>query len=115
MSSNSPLLIVCFGQEDARALSELATALGHPDAHIVDNGFAAAMEALTQRPGPPEYIILDIGDQGKEILAALDDFAQHCEPTVRVVAIGSVNDITFYRELKARGILEYLPRPVTAS
>ncbi len=115
MSLTSPLLIVCFGQDGVRALSELATSLGYPDAHTVEGGFAAAAEALAQRPSPPDYIILDIDGHGEEILAELDHFAQHCEPTVRVVALGTINDINFYRELKARGVLEYLPHPVSAS
>lgn len=96
-------------------MAELAQQLGYPDAQIVSGGVAAAVSALNSRPKSPEYMILDTGASTSDILASIDELAQHCEPTLRVVVVGTVNDITFYRELKARGILEYFTRPAKAS
>src|SRR3954471_7373844 len=36
-----------------------------------------------------------------------------CPPDVRVAVIGESREITFYRELMALGLTEYLPRPLT--
>lgn len=115
MSLFSPLLIVCLDPEEAAALSQLARALGYPDAHIIAGGFDEATLALDQRTTAPEYIIIDIGDHGADVLPALDAFAVHCEESVRVIVIGGINDIVFYRELKSRGVLEYFPRPAQAA
>lgn len=115
MSLFSPLLIVCLDPEKAATAAELATSLGYPDAHLVVGGFKQAEEALTLRTTSPEYIIVDIGDHVHGVLTDIDHFALSCEPNVRVVIIGDVNDIVFYRELKQRGVLEYFNHPVQAS
>ena len=112
MSLFSPLLVVCVDQEEVNALTELASALGYPDAHIIHGGFAEAIQALNSRTSSPECIIVDIGTQGDEVLPQFDELALHCEPGVRVVVIGSANDIVFYRALRNRGVLEYFHRPV---
>lgn len=115
MSIFSPLLVVCYGREESHDISDLARSLGHPDAHIVEGGITEAVSALGTRTNAPDYIIVDIGERGNEILPELDTLAQHCEPTVRVVVIGGINDISFYRELRQRGVLEYFARPITVS
>jgi pilus assembly protein CpaE len=111
MSLFSPLLVICLDQDEVGYLSELSRALGYPDAHIIPGGFADAAKALALRTSSPSYILIDIGERGSDVLSELDEFALNCEPGVRVVVIGSVNDIVFYRELKSRGVLEYFPRP----
>ncbi len=115
MSIFSPLLVVSLSPDETHTVSELARSLGYPDAHVVEGGFKEAAEALALRATPPDYIIFDIANRGEDILPELDEFASHCEPSVRVVMIGSINDIVFYRALRQRGVLEYLPRPVAAS
>lgn len=115
MSLFSPLLIISFDQDETGYLAELSRALGYPDAHIVSGGLSDAASALALRTTTPQYVLIDIGQRGTDMLQDLDEFAQHCEPGVRVVVIGSINDIVFYRELKSRGVLEYFPRPVQAA
>lgn len=112
MNTVSPLLIVSFSLEEVENLTELAKSLGYSDAQVVAGPVASAIKALDARASAPEYIIIDIGKREKDVLPELDEFALHCEPTVLAVVIGDINDITFYRELKQRGILEYFPRPV---
>jgi pilus assembly protein CpaE len=107
--------MVCFDPEEAPAITELARTLGYPDAHMVIGGTREAIQALHARTTSPDYIIIDIGQGGHDVLAELDELATHCEPSVRVALIGGVNDITLYRELKSRGIVEYYTRPVHAS
>ncbi|MDX1975997.1 MAG: AAA family ATPase [Rickettsiales bacterium] len=111
MSLFSPLLIICHAEARQPALAEMAQALGYSDAHIVTGGFAEAAKALTARNSSPDYIIIDIDNNAEGVLAALDMFATHCEPNVRVVVLGDVNDVGFYRALKQRGVVEYFTHP----
>lgn len=115
MNTASPLLIICLEQDQAAPMSELARMLGFPDAQIVGGTIENAIDALTKRQVPPSYMIVDIASRGHDVLADIDQLADHCEAHLRVVVIGSVNDITFYREIKQRGIVEYFNRPAQAS
>lgn len=115
MSAFSPLLIICYDPEERLNLSTLASGLGYPDAQIVVGGISDAIAALNSRAVSPDYLIIDIADKSSEVFADLDELSLHCEPKVRVVVIGSVNDINFYRELRARGVSEYCARPAKVS
>lgn len=115
MLKQSPLLMIALGSEHAPALSDLGRALGYPDAQITVGPMAEAIKALSSRSRSPDFIILDIAEKSRDILPDIDALAEHCEPHVNVVVIGSINDIGFYRDLKARGVLEYYPRPASAA
>lgn len=115
MSNISPFLIVCFDHEELNGLVELARVLGYPDVQVAVGGVQQAIEALSDRTNPPEYMLIDIGQHQNDILKYIDELASHCEDSIRVVVVGTVNDIVFYREMKARGVLEYFPKPVQAS
>lgn len=115
MSLFSPLLAIAFDQDRAEGLAGLARLLGYPDAHVISGGFAEAVDVLARRASSPEYIIVDIGSRSQDIFPELDEFSLHCEPNVRAVVIGDVNDIEFYRKLKSRGILEYFQRSAEAA
>ncbi len=115
MSVSSPFLIVSFESEDLAEVVELVQLLGYPDAQVAAGGLEQAISALRKRPQPPEYLLVDIGNRSQDVLKDIDALAEHCEGDVRVVVIGAINDIVFYRELKSRGVLEYFPKPVTAA
>jgi pilus assembly protein CpaE len=115
MNTDSPLFILCFDSQEKAALADLAKVVGYENAEIALGSVQEMVLQLEARKSTPAYIIIDIGMHGKEILASIDEFAMHCEPHVSVVVIGGVNDITFYRELKQRGILEYFSRPASAN
>ena len=111
MSNSSSLFIVCLNPEESKVLTNIAAVIGCPDAEIALGSMAEAIRLLNARTSPPANIIIDIGTRGKDVLSEIDELALHCDPNVNVVVIGSVNDITFYRELKQRGISEYFSRP----
>jgi pilus assembly protein CpaE len=58
-------------------------------------------------------VIVDLAG-GQEPLVALDRLAETCLPGTRVVALGEINDIHFYRLLRSAGVAEYLVKPLTA-
>lgn len=74
-------------------------------------GMRAAIEAYRSAP-TPNVIVLETESRG-DILAGLDQLATVCDAGTRVVVIGRVNDVTFYRELVRRGVSDYVIAPAT--
>jgi pilus assembly protein CpaE len=75
-------------------------------------GIRAAITALQKIP-TPRSLIVDISGE-EEPLSALLDLSQVVEPDVRVLVIGEINDLDFYREVtRGMGAREYLPKPLT--
>lgn len=72
-----------------------------------------AANYLEQQGSSPSHIVLDIGVRGQDVLGEIDALAQQCEAGTRVLAIGDTNDIILYRGLTSRGIIDYLPMPVS--
>src|SRR6201995_4375869 len=75
-------------------------------------GRAAAIEAYRTAP-TPNVIILETEGRG-DILTGLAQLASVCDSGTRVIVIGRLNDITFYRELVRRGVSDYVLAPVNA-
>lgn len=74
-------------------------------------GIAASIEAYRESP-TPNVIVLESEGRAEVILAGLDALAAYCDATTRVIVIGRLNDVGFYRELVNRGISDYLIAPV---
>jgi pilus assembly protein CpaE len=81
-----------------------------PNAVLQDGGLSTALGALSQNPSPPILIVDVSGSEdpnaGARSLLAL------CDPATRVIAIGTVNDIDYYRRLTELGVSDYLVKPV---
>ncbi|HEX2215412.1 MAG TPA: CpaE family protein [Xanthobacteraceae bacterium] len=75
-------------------------------------GVAAAAEAYRNAP-TPNVIVIESESKSDELLAGLDALAEVCDSGTRVIVIGRVNDILFYRELVRRQISDYLIAPVS--
>ena len=86
--------------------------LGKAHLKIQMGGMAAAIEAYRTAP-TPNVIILETEGRG-DILSGLDQLATVCDSGTRVIVIGRLNDINFYRELVRRGVSDYSIAPVTA-
>jgi pilus assembly protein CpaE len=84
--------------------------LGKAHLKIQMGGMTAAVEAYRSAP-TPNVIVLET-DGSNDILAGLDQLAAVCDPGTRVIVIGSVNDVTLYRELVRRGVSDYVIAPV---
>ena len=72
---------------------------------------AEAAQYLAQNGISPSHVVMDIGARGRDVLAEIDELAKQCEPGTRVVTVGDTNDIQLYREIIARGVLDYIPMP----
>ena len=58
-------------------------------------------------------LLVDLAEEA-EPDAALGDLVKRCGPQTRVIAIGTVNDVTLFRRLAARGVADYLVKPVSS-
>jgi pilus assembly protein CpaE len=85
--------------------------LGKAHLKIQMGGMAAAIESYRSAP-TPNVIVLEADARG-DVLAQLDQLASVCDPGTRVVVIGRINDVMFYRELVRRGVSDYLIAPVS--
>jgi pilus assembly protein CpaE len=103
----------CERMETAAAVQSAAEDRRLDKAHlkVEMGGMAAAVEAYHTSP-TPNVIILEI-EGSDDILAGLDHLATVCDSGTRVVVIGTVNDVSLYRELVRRGVSDYVIGPVT--
>lgn len=75
-------------------------------------GIAAAASMFASVP-TPNLLILE-SDGGREgLLAELEDLADVCDASTKVVIVGHQNDVGLYRELIRNGISEYVVAPVS--
>lgn len=109
----SPVLAILPDASGEPLAREVAAGLGYTDAHLVVGSIATAIDYISPRQLSPSFILIDIGDQMEGVIAALDALAPLCEPGTKVVMTGNRNDITFYRTLLDRGVMEYLPNPAS--
>ncbi len=61
----------------------------------------------------PNLIILESKLEPKDLLSALGQLAEVCDPNTKVVIVGHYNDVWLYRELMKAGISEYIVAPIS--
>ena len=111
-SLGSEQIAAFLGDADTKETVRSVVADRWPNAVLNDGGLPAALAALSQNPSPP-MLVVDISgsddpNAGARSLMAL------CDPATRVIAIGTINDIGYYRELTNLGVSDYLVKPVDA-
>ncbi len=85
--------------------------LGKAHLKVQMGGLPAAVEAYRSSPTPNVIVLESAGRE--DLLTGLDQLAAVCDSGTRVVVIGSINDVTLYRELIKRGVSDYLIAPIT--
>lgn len=96
----------------AQTIARVAEARGWPADSVQAGGIDAAARTLAVLPSP-HLLVLDISETPDPLadLAALDDLI---DPHSRVIVLGTLNDIGFYRQLAAAGVADYLVKPLSA-
>lgn len=90
-------------------LGKLASALRlRPQVH--GGGIAMAIECAALY-GPARLLLVDLSDSD-DPMRDIDALADVCDPVTKVIAIGTVNDVTLYRNLARAGISDYLIKPL---
>ncbi len=109
--ASSPRFVALVADEVTReAASRAAVQLGWTDAVVRAGGLAKATRAIEQAP---DVLLVDVAGE-EEPDAALSELIRRCGPGTRVIAIGTVNDVTLFRRLAARGVADYLVKPVSS-
>ena len=103
--------IAAFAADEQTAIA-LRGVLGRrwPSALVLDGGIAAAID-MVARQDAPATLIIDIGGVA-EPANAVRALAGACPPETRIIALGSVNDVTLYRSLRTAGVADYIVKPL---
>jgi len=78
---------------------------------ISSASIAAAANMFASAP-TPNLIILETSTEPGGIMDELAPLAEVCDPSTKVIIVGSYNDIPLYRDLIRNGISEYMVGPV---
>lgn len=113
MAHTGILAIVGSPQLDGLAM-EVAQGLNQPIPTLIHGSLAEAAQAMRSLNVSPRYLLMDIGGDHTRALADIEAIAMQCEPGTRVVALGTINDISFYRKLTENGVPDYFPLPTSA-
>ncbi len=98
-------------EESRRAIEQVVGELPFGRTMVTGGGIRAAIEYLGAHRSP-KVLMVDLS--GSELpLTDIDELADVCEPGVTVVAFGDQNDVGLFRELVARGVGDYLVKPLS--
>ncbi|NBC20956.1 MAG: AAA family ATPase [Alphaproteobacteria bacterium] len=84
--------------------------IGRATMEVAEGGLDTAMAYLAEN-STPNLLIVESHAPAQEMIAQIDELAEHCDEGVEVMVIGETNDITLYRQLMARGVSEYVVPP----
>lgn len=115
----APRVLALVADAATEATARMASAeLGLGDIAVEGADLGAAAERLKTRASP-SVLIVDIDGSRRSTdpdpLDGLNLLAEVCDPGVKVVAVGTRNDIAFYRTLLQAGVADYLVKPVIAA
>jgi len=74
-------------------------------------GIEKAIEIYKTTP-TPNLLIVETDAPRDFILAELGNLAQVCDAGTKVMVVGHINDVIFYRELMSQGVNEYVVAPI---
>lgn len=84
--------------------------LAKANIEVQEGGLSRAIQVY-QEQTTPDLLIIESSLPAKQMLAQIDALAELCDPNIRVLVIGAMNDVQLYRQLVARGVSEYLVPP----
>ncbi len=84
--------------------------LSRANFQIEEGGLTRALQIYQEQP-TPDLLIIESSLPAPQMLAQIDQLAELCDPDIRVLVIGAMNDVQLYRKLVARGVSEYLVPP----
>lgn len=85
--------------------------LGADSIEVREGGIPAAIAAYGHAASP-ELLVIETQYSPEQLFAALDDLAALCQEHTKLIIIGQINDVNFYRALLQRNISDYLIAPL---
>lgn len=105
--------VACVADDVTReAVSRAVAQLGWANSKVRAGGLDAARKSI-DITAPPALVLVDLSD-ANEPLEGMHDLQQLCGPSTRFLAIGSINDVSLYRQLVGLGVSDYLVKPVSS-
>jgi len=109
ISGAPPFLGVSMDPGTRTALGNAALACGFDAADVLSADLQTTLAHLEEMP-TPRLLVIDIGAP-TDPMAAIRDLAGTCDPSTRLILLGDINDVDFYRWLLDKGVSEYLVKP----
>lgn len=111
--SETQIKFAAFVRDDeTRAALEAAFGPESPGATVATGGIDDAVVHLAGDPSA-RTLVVDLSGCA-DSFKSLDRLAEVCRPDTVVIAVGDINDVAFYRRLRAAGVSDYLAKPVTS-
>ena len=104
----------CETEDTAQSIGQAGEDRRMAKAHLkVHMGGAATAIELYREAPTPNLIIMESRREPREMLQSLNELAEHCDPSTKVIVVGHYNDVGLYRELIRSGVSEYMVAPVS--
>ncbi len=97
-------------EADRTLVRETVTHFGLNPEAVTDGRIADAVRRFALAPAP-RFLIVELGEDS-DPLADLAALAEACGGDTWVLAVGTVNDVQYYRRLLAAGVVDYLVKPL---
>jgi pilus assembly protein CpaE len=105
--------VACVADDVTReAVSRAVAQLGWSNAKVRAGGLETARGSI-DITAPPSLVLVDLSDADDPV-EGMHELAQLCGPQTHLLAIGSINDVSLYRQLVALGVADYLVKPVSS-
>lgn len=103
---------MAFVEDDitSRSLREIVTQQGWNESRIFQGGMGLAIETLKEI-ATPELLVIDLSSCSDPV-QQISELASVCDAGVRLLCLGTTNDVVLYRTLLDMGIEDYLLKPI---
>ncbi len=109
------VLAIIQDPQGAEIAAQVAAKFQVSNPVVVTGNISEGTSYLKSHEDSPEYVLIDIGAGYPTVLDDLDELAEHCQMSTKAIMIGSVNDLSLYRQLLQRGIVEYFVKPTNVN
>lgn len=109
--AGSPFLAFSNDNESIAILKQFAASRGWPETIIHSGDINTSIEFLKSNPSP-KVLFVDI-TSAETASKSIDALADVCDPTIKVIVSGKINEYSFYCWLVEVGISNYLLKPFT--
>ncbi|MDV7340374.1 AAA family ATPase [Terasakiella sp. A23] len=103
---------MAFIQDDitSRSFGEIVKLQGWDDSRIFNGGIDLAVQTLSDIP-TPELLVIDLTNC-MDAVESINELASVCDAGVRLLCLGTTNDVVLYRTLLDMGVEDYLLKPI---
>lgn len=97
-------------QHSSDLFSSVLEEKGWKNGHIHNGGVVGAVRSLASSPCP-RVLVVDLSESN-DPRSDMQALAEVCEPDTAVVSVGTVNDVSLFRDLINAGVQDYLLKPL---